>query len=413
MDSLSKDEFRAFMVRYHFLDNSVLLSGKRGIKKLLRRIGSVQYDPLNIVGRNPDLVFQSRISGYTMGLLDELLYRERSLVDGWDKEMSIYLSQDWPNFSRIRQRREEGTRRTLRRRGQEEVLSYLPQVIDEIKNRGPLGARDIKFGACKNKGRWGHRQISGAALDYLHAAGELGIYKKRNAQKIYDLNAHLIPEKIRETKDPCISDDDFFEWYFSRRIGSIGAYWSRNGSGWLGDYLCDPMLRQRILKSLEEKNLIVPLKIPELSETFYIRRKDISILNEKNKYDEAVRILAPLDNMLWDRLFIQKVFDFEYSWEVYVPQEKRKYGYYVLPVLYRNNLIARLEPVKHEKGKPFRIKNWWWESGCGQAVGSAYREGRFKMSPELKEAVVKGLENFACYLEVDGIDKDSLWKYLE
>ena len=389
--SLSKEEFRSFLVRYHSLDNydqeNGALSPHSLIKKLLRRLGSVQYDPLNVVGRNTDLFFQSRISGYTVGLLDEFLYKERSLVDGWDKEMSVYLSVDWPCFNRIRQRRTESLRKTLEHRGQGEVLSYLPQIMEEIKNRGPLSARDLKLGSCR-KNRWGHRQISGAAMDYLCATGELGIYKKKNAQKIYYPIDGLLSKKILRTTDPFSKNDEFLEWYFLRRIGSMGAYWSRNGPGWLGYYLSDSCLRQKTLKFLEEKKLIIPLDIPEINETFYMRRKDLPVLNKKEQYDETVRILAPLDNMLWDRLLLQKVFDFEYTWEVYIPETKRKYGYYVLPVLYRNSFIARFEPLKYEKGQSFGIKKWWWKPGL-------------KVNAKIKEAVKKGLDNFARYLEAD------------
>jgi len=402
--SLSKDEFRAFLVKYHSLDTFDRLSLREGsggtlspssqIKKLLRRIGSVQYDPLNVVGRNPDLVFQSRIKDYKSGLLEELLYGERSLIDGWDKEMSIYLSADWPRFGRIRQARAERGRRTLEHRGQEDILSYLPQITEELRKRGPLGARDLKLGACK-KNRWGHRQISGAALDYLYASGKLGIHKKRNAYKTYAPIAGLIPEKILNAPDPFAGDGEFLEWYILRRIGSMGAYWSRNGSGWLGHYLDDTALRQKTFESLKEKKLIVPLEVPEINETFYVRRKDLPVLNEKDQYDGAIRIMAPLDNMLWDRLLLKKVFDFDYSWEVYLPAEKRKYGYYVLPVLYRNSLIARFEPLKHEPGRPLAVKNWWWES-VYDTLGAKSRK-------EIKEAVVKGMANFARYLEADGV----------
>jgi len=402
--SLSIEELRSFLVRYHSLDNYDQLSGRTGnqtspssqIKKLLRRLGSVQYDPLNVVGRNPDLVFQSRIKGYTMGLLDELLYKERSLIDGWDKEMSIYLIADWPYFNRIRQCRKKSAGKTLERRGQGEVFSYLPRIIEEIKNRGPLSARDIKLGATQ-KNRWGHRQVSGAALDYLNAAGKLGIKSKKNAQKVYDSIENLVPEKLLKAPEVFTCEDDFLEWYFLRRIGSIGAYWFRNGPGWLGYYLSDSNLRRKTLKSLEEKKLIVPIKVPEINETFYMRRKDVPILNEKDKFDNTARFLAPLDNMLWDRLLLQKVFNFQYTWEVYVPEDRRKFGYYVLPVLYQNNLIARVEPVKHEKGRPFSIKNWWWEP--------AYSKFGTKERREIKEAVAKGLDNFAAYLGSDGVDK--------
>jgi uncharacterized protein YcaQ len=131
--TLSKEELCSFFVRYHSLDSYEHLTGKLGTKKLLRRIGNVQYDPLNVVGRNPDLVFQSRVSGYSTELLKELLYSERLLIDGWDKEMSIYLTADWPFFSRVRQQLREAAYRTLNYRGQSEVLPYLPSVIEESK----------------------------------------------------------------------------------------------------------------------------------------------------------------------------------------------------------------------------------------------------------------------------------------
>jgi uncharacterized protein YcaQ len=402
MYSLSKEELRSFLIRYHSLDNFERLSGKgqtrekpaAQVKKLMRRIGSVQYDPLNVVGRNPDLVFQSRIKGFTAELLEGLLYKERCLVDGWDKEMSIYPSAEWPHFARIRQAEAEDVRNYMGYRGQGEVLTYLPKVMEELRKRGPLGSRELQMGAL-GKGNWRHSQVSGAALGYLYTSGEVGIQSKKNAIKTYAPIEDLLPEKIINAPDPFPGDDDFFEWYFLRRIGSLGAYWPRSGPGWLGHYLSNPDLRKKTLKTLEEKKLIIPLEVPEIKETFYFRRKDLPVLNEKNQYDGSARFLAPLDNMLWDRLLVKKVFDFEYTWEVYVPATKRKYGYYVLPVLYRNILIGRFEPVKSERGRPLVVKNWWWEPALNVK------------GMKIREAVLEGLENFAGYLRADGLDRET------
>ena len=402
MYSLSQDEFRSFLIRYHSLDNFDRLSERKTgelkpaaqVKKLMRRLGSVQYDPLNVAGRNPDLVFQSRVKDFTAELLEELLYKERYLLDGWDKEMSIYPSAERPCFTRIRRAEAEDVRNYMEYRGQGDVLKHLPQVMEELRKRGPLGSREMQMGSL-GKGNWRHSQVSGAALGYLYTSGEVGIHSKKNAIKTYAPIENLLPGKILNESDPFPSDDDFFEWYFLRRIGSLGAYWLRSGPGWLGHYLSNPDLRKKTLKTLEEKKLIVPLEVPEINETFYIRRKDLPVLNEKNRYDGAARFLAPLDNMLWDRLLVKKVFDFEYTWEVYVPAAKRKYGYYVLPVLYRNSLIGRFEPVKHEKGRPLAVKNWWWE-------GTFNEKG-----PIIREAILAGLENFASYLRSDGVNGET------
>ena len=398
-NTLSIEELRNFFISYHSLYNYEHFSGKDGVKKIMQRLGTVQYDVLNMVGRNPDLVLQSRVKNYRAVFLEELLYRERFLADGWDKEMSIYLMSDWKNFSRIREQSKKSTAQVLNYRGQEEALQYLTQVINEIKKRGPLASREIKLGATE-KHSWGHRQISGAAMDYLFSEGILGIHKKQNTQKIYDLCENLIPGKILNAPDKFKTEDDFLEWYFYRRIGSLGAALIKNGTAWLGYFLGDSTTRRRIFKTLEEKKKIIPMIVPELNEVFYIQNTSKVFINSKTQYDGIARFLAPLDNLLWDRAMIRKVFNFEYSWEVYVPQAKRKYGYYVLPVLYKNKLIARVEFEKYNKGKPLSVKNWWWEK--------YYSECNKKIKSEINSAVKRGLLNFANYLEAEGVEKESL-----
>ncbi|MDF2821374.1 MAG: hypothetical protein K0R15_1815 [Clostridiales bacterium] len=99
VNRISKEEAKNFLISYHNLDGSQGLQGEDGVMQYIKRVGCIQYDPLNVVGRNPDLVLQSRISNYSPTVLDKLLYERRSLIDGWDKMMSIYLQNDWPFFS--------------------------------------------------------------------------------------------------------------------------------------------------------------------------------------------------------------------------------------------------------------------------------------------------------------------------
>jgi uncharacterized protein YcaQ len=392
--SMTRDELCSYLIHYHSLNCFKNFIGESGVKELFKRIGCIQYDPLNVVSRNPYLVLQSRIKGFTVNMLDKLLYEDRFLIDGWDKEMSIYRTQDWPYFRRIRKCREESTKYMLARREQEEVLSYIPQILTEFQHHSYFSANDIDLGPCK-AGRWGHKKISGAAMDYLFAKGDIGIYRKKNVQKVYGMIDNLIPYEILNASDPFCTDIEFYEWYFMRRIGSLGVHWLRNGGGWNGHYLSDSQLRKGIFESLENKGLILPITVPEINETFYIRKQDLSMLDMKPDYDEYIRILAPLDNLLWDRTLVYKLFNFQYSWEVYLPEEKRKYGYYVLPVLYQNKIIARMEPIKQEVNKPFRIKNWWWEPNISK-------------NSRLKHSVKNGLKLFAQYLGADGIEESDL-----
>lgn len=122
-------------------------------------------------------------------------------------------------------------------------------------------------------------------------------------------------------------------------------------------------------------------------------RQDVKLNSETQS---KAKILAPLDNMLWDRNLISELFGFEYRWEVYKPVSERKYGYYVLPVLYGNRFIARFEPERARKNQEFYIKNWWWEAGV-------------EIDDQLKEEVILCLERFADYLGTRLCHKSISW----
>ncbi|WBW98212.1 winged helix-turn-helix domain-containing protein [Oceanirhabdus sp. W0125-5] len=399
---ITKAEAREFLVNYHGLGSTSTFEGEEGILKYMKRVGCIQYDPLNVVGRNPDLVLQSRIPGYSSLVLEKMLYSDRSLIDGWDKMMAIYRQEDWPFFRRVRKRKEESIKATLRNRGSIEALELTGQIRDILVAMGPLQASKINIGTG-GKGRWGHRKLSSAALDYMFNIGELGIYGKNNTQKIYDLVENILPNDLIESPDPFVSDRDFYKWYFKRRIGSVGILWGCNGGGWLGHFLSDKALRTSILEELEKQKSIVSLSIEGIDETFYMRTEDIKILDyirEKTIQENnegTMRFLAPLDNLLWDRAMIEDIFGFKYSWEVYVPKDKRKFGYYVLPVLYGNEFVARFEPEMHRGNKPLEIKNWWWEEGI-------------TVTEEMKFAVKKALKSFCEYLGTEGVHVESLNK---
>lgn len=396
---ITKAEARRFLIHYHGLGSSNIFQGEAGILDYFKRVGCIQYDPLNVVGRNADLVLQSRIPGYSPFILEKMLYSDRSLVDGWDKMMAIYRQEDWPLFHRVRKEREIEIQRILRNRDSLKALKLTGEIRDILLQKGPLQSTKIDIGTG-GKGVWGHRKLSGAAMDYMFNRGELGIYGKKNTQKIYDLIENLLPSQLIDFPDPFKNDRDFYKWYFKRRIGSLGLIWGCNGGGWLGHFLSDKTLRNSILTELVKEKSITTVSVEGIDETFYIRTEDTKFLNSvQEKNEPTMRFLAPLDNLLWDRAMIKKIFGFEYSWEVYVPKEKRKYGYYVLPVLYGDQLVARFEPEKHRGNKPLEIKNWWWEEGI-------------TVTEAMKLSVEKSLKMFCEYLEADGIHTKSLKKII-
>lgn len=392
---LSKEEAKRFLVHYQGLLKQPPIGGKEAIVNYIQKVGCIQFDPLNVVGRNPDLVLQSRIKDYTPQLLEDLLYKERKLIDGWDKMMAIYSVEDWPHFKRVRARHTKSNIGVMDYRGTTDALDCLEQVKAIIQSEGAKLSREIKIGGT-TKGEWGSGKNANVALDHLYHLGELGIATKKNNQKVFDVIENLLPVELLEAEDPFPNDHEFLKWYVKRRIGSVGMLWSKNGGGWLGHFISNKNHRDKIIQELVDEKSLLPVTIEGMAETFYIRAEDVDVLRSANEpYKKEVRILAPLDNLLWDRTLVEKIFDFKYTWEVYVPESKRKYGYYVLPVLYGENIVARFEPLKHVKGSPLQIKNWWWEEGV-------------EITEALLTEVEMGLEAFAKYLGVPHGAKDYL-----
>lgn len=395
--TISKEELRKFLVVYQGLYSNNTFIGEEGIKEFVKRVGCIQYDPLNVVGRNADLVMQSRIENYDAEIMNDLLYNKRDLVDGWDKMMAIYSAEDWPYFKRVRLERKQEVEEVLKYRNSIDAIKYVDIVKEYVEKNGATTPLKIDLGSVE-KGVWGHGKLSSATMDYMWNMGMLGIKEKKNTQKKYDLIERLLPKEIVYSPDPFQNDDEFYKWYFKRRIGSIGAYWDKTGEGWLGNYLYKKSLRKRILNELVEEGELILIKVENLEENFYLRREDMSIFNNSDLINENnVRFLAPLDNIIWDRKLTRDIFDFDYTWEVYKPVDKRKYGYYVLPVLYGDKIVARFEPELHRGNEPLVIKNWWWEDN-------------FKITDDCIDTVKEAVDRFYKYLKADGISEDSFIK---
>lgn len=381
---ISKEEARQYLVNYHNLNGSQNYCGLEGILQYFEKVRSIQYDPLNVVGRNADLVLQSKIENYKPEMLHHLLYTEHVLVDGFDKEMCIYLTDDFPKFERIRMASGFATKCTLKNRNQLDALDILDEVRDYIVKNGAIGSKDISIGHSRES-RWGHKKLSSAALDYLYTIGELCVVNKFGTQKLYDFTANVLPSQILRA-DPLKNEDEFLCWYIKRRIGSVGILWDKNGGAWQGHYLSDKKKREITLQRLLEEGEITQLYVEDIKTPFYITKGEEHLFTKTNK-QKQVKFLAPLDNLLWDREMVKQLFHYEYSWEVYTPVDKRKYGYYVLPVLYGDKLIARFEPEKAKKNAPFTIKNWWWEPDVA-------------ITKDLLDAINIAIYDFCKYLDV-------------
>jgi uncharacterized protein YcaQ len=383
--SLTRSQARKFLLTYHSLWPPRSLSGKEGILDYIRRVGCIQFDPLDIAGQNAELVLQSRVSDFRPEMLRELLYHDRQLLDGYDKNMAIYPIEDWPYFSR----RRLAAQRELR--SFEAVKAISAQVIAVIEERGPLSSLDLDFDQTVNW-YWAPTRLARAALESLYFAGDLVIHRKIHTRKVYDLAWRHIPAHLINLPDPNLTEAEYHEWYILRRIGSVGLSWNRGSETWLG-VPSKSVQRTASLKHLVEEGKVLEVVVEVLDVPFYIRTQDLGLLNDVLKSNETtarMAFLAPLDNLMWDRRLLEELFDFNYRWEVYTPPSKREYGYYVLPVLYGDRFVARFEPVRQKKSGSLTIKNWWWESGAN-------------LTGEMCTALEESLERFSIYLNISQI----------
>ena len=359
MLTLTKAQARAMLIRYHNLDGADRLRGIAGARAIMDRLGSIQYDPLNVAGRNADLVLQARVRDYRPEMLARMLYDERLLVDGYDKEMCIYTARDFGGFAPVRRLQADDMEGWLRRRGQAQAFELLDEVRGIIAQRGPCQLTDIAIGESQAFG-WGPRRPSGAAMEYLFRSGELCVSGKKHTQRLFDLTERLLPpEWIAE---PVRDDDAFADWYVRRRVQCVGLLWGRMGAAWQGYVLSGDRGRRAAFQRLVARGELVECAVEGVPGQFYAV-PEAAALADRTVGARHVRFIAPLDNLMWHRDMVEALFGFRYRWEVYTPVEKREYGYYVLPVLYGTRFIARFEPENVGKAGELRVKGWWWEPG--------------------------------------------------
>jgi uncharacterized protein len=359
---LSQTEARRFLLAHQFLWPPRQLSGKAGILDFIRHVGCIQYDPVNLVGQNPELVLQARVADYTPALLSELLYTDRRLVDGWDKQAAIYLTEDWPLFARHRAwaRRDHGD-------PSNPPMAIADAVKDALRARGPLCSADLEHKEAIDWW-WGvQTRLGRAALEILYGMGEVGVHHRVNTRRYFDLIERLLPAELLAASDPNSTNEVYQDWHVTRRVGGLGIANPAAGEYWLSIAGTKAEARRATLARLCVRDELIPVAVEGVNrQPLFIRAADRSLLDAAacaDGADPGAAFIGPLDNLIWDRDLIRWLFGFDYTWEVYKPAAQRKYGHYVLPVLYGDSFVARVEPIFDRKARVLTIVNWWWEAG--------------------------------------------------
>ena len=363
---LSRDVARRFLVLRHLLAPPRALPAEpESVLRVMDRVGSLQFDPLEIAGRNHDLVLLSRIAGYRREWTDRWLYQDRVLYETYNKMLSIVPTAELPWYRLTWDRNHaEHAGGTF-----DEHAPLVEELLGRIRDGGPLLPRDVGPRAAI-EWYWRPTNQVRAILEALSEAGILGISRRERNLRVYDLVERLFPAELLAQRVP--------EWE-QRRHRLLSRYRAGGllGAGgqselWYGTGR-NAAERKVLRAELVARGEIVPVAVEGVKGERFVVGSELPILEQAGRevvageppgdVDPGVAFLAPLDPLCWDRDLLRKLFDFDYVWEVYVPAAKRRWGYYVLPILFGDRLVGRIEPRIERRAGALRIAGLWWEDG--------------------------------------------------
>ena len=360
--SLSRSEARRLAVAAQRLHQArPRRATVRHLRETVRRLGLLQVDCVNVVCAAHYMVPFSRLGPYDRAAFDRLIYRSGEFAEHWAHELSIIPAETWPL---LRYRRETdrvrpwGFARVL-----EERADYAAWVLEEVRRRGPLAADELPPPdgvAPRIPGSW-IATVSRGVLEAHFLRGRLAAAGRRpDFSRLYDLAERLIPA------EHLCRQIDYDE---SRRALLVQAA-RAHGVGTakdLADYFRMPVgdARPR-LRELVESRRLLEAQVEGWRETAYLHPDA-----EAPRTIEAARLLSPFDPLIWCRPRVERLFGFHYRVEIFVPPHKRKYGFYVLPFLLADKLVARVDLKADRASGRLRVLGTWYEGRRTAAVAGA------------------------------------------
>lgn len=368
MKTITIQQARQFILSKQGLIGQHRFIGKDGAYAYVCQAGCIQFDPVDVCGKNAELTLQSRVKNFKKTMLYDLLYKDRKLVDYADKELSIWPARDWPYFSSYRERSKK-LGRTFKglRKLEKKALEYIEANGPVSSDSLPIEGEIFWHSSMHWSGNWDKKsQAARSVLEQLYTDGELIIHHKKGSRKYYDIAEKYLPKEILEADNPCKNEDEFLCWRVLRRIGAIGLLWDKNSTAFLGLDI-NAAKRKKALETLTEEGKISPVVVEGIKQPFYYRTDDSELMRDvlEGTADLKPRMsfIAPLDPLMWDKSLVLALWGYQYSWEIYTPATKRRYGYYTLPILFGDRFVGRIEAVPDRKTGVLVVRNVWWEDG--------------------------------------------------
>jgi uncharacterized protein len=375
----------AATARRLLLDSQGLLADPRGpvtadrLYALVERMGFVQVDSINVVERAHHLTLASRLHGYRPALLTRLLERDRRLFEHWTHDAAALPAAWFPWWrSRFEHYRERARARLLahpwwlQRLGADPGAT-LAHVRDRIAREGPLMARDFEDtrGPEAERTWWGWKPQK-TALEYLWRTGELAIARRVNFHKVYDLTERVLPHVAAL---PRPADEEYLDWACAAALARLGVASAEEIAAFWGAIA--PAEARAWAARAGRRGEAVEVEVEAADGSRPRRAWAVPDWRERAaaapEAPARLRLLSPFDPILRDRRRTQRLFDFDYRFEAFVPEAQRRHGYYVLPLLEGERLVGRLDPKFRRDDGVLAVRQLWWEPGV--RPGKARRAG--------------------------------------
>lgn len=357
-----------------FLDRHALAEAPTGAAKgadlaaLIRRIGFVQVDSINTVERAHHMILFSRRQSYDPKALKRLLEQDRALWEHWTHDASILPVETFPYWKHRFARDADRLHANWKRWFRDGYEAQFDTILNRIADHGPLTSSDVGEGEARGKGGWWDWHPSKTALEWLWRTGQLAITRREGFQKVYDLTERVIPQAVRAEEPDYPAKVD---WACSSALDRLGfaspselqAYWNAVPKEAVGPWVKAALARGEVVEALLEGADGSTRKVLVRPET----------LEAAPQVSPRLRILSPFDPALRDRARAEFLFGFFYRIEVFVPEPKRRWGYYVFPVLEGERLVGRLDAKAFKQEGVLRVKAFWPEIGVRLTKARALR----------------------------------------
>ena len=348
---------RQLILHSKLLDGkSTLPAGKEGAAQVIDKLGYVQIDTISRVERAHHHTIWTRIPDYQPVMVGELLVKDKRIFEYWGHEASYLPMRDY-RFYLPRMGSFEDPRNGWHRNLLEKYGNLTPQILERIRQDGPLSSKDFERPSGSKQGGWWDWKPAKTALELLFWQGKLMVAERRGFQRVYDLTERVLPAGV-DTHIP--QKDELGQFYVRRALQSLAVAREREILRHLGG-ATQPLI-EKSLQELLDKEEIVQLELEGIkSFPYYAFAKTLDFQYQKEK--AQIHILSPFDNLIIQRDRTKRFFDFDFTLQCYLPAEKRKIGYFLLPVLWGEQFIARMDVQADRKNKILIIHNLVFELG--------------------------------------------------